>query len=360
MKPLLFVHNHATADRVGQYALLAAAEDLELALHGGRLHHALPAVAELPFRHRHIRQHEAYGLAASGAYRAVLCSTNGRIAPFAAYAGARRAGIPFVLWATLWSLPATPAGRLGAPLVHRLYRNADAVVTYGEHVSDHVRAHGARAPLAAPQAAEGAFWEAAVAAPRREAPFQALWIGRPERGKGLAIALEAWRRAALPDAVLVAVGGGSTDADTPGVRFTGALPPAELRRLYAGSDVLLVSSVRTRRFHEPWGLVVNEAMHAGVPVLASDAVGAAAGGLLAHGRNGVVLPAGDAAALAAALRRLRDDPALRARLAAAAREDVAAHTPDAWVQAIRGALALARAPERRQPAGFGGPRRTRR
>jgi glycosyltransferase involved in cell wall biosynthesis len=340
MKPLLFVHNHAPSDRVPQYAMLAEAEDVELALHGGRLHHALPGESALPFPHRHIRQREAFGLAASGAYRAILCSTNGRVAPFAAYAGARRARVPFVLWATLWSLPTTPAGRLGAPLVHHLYRAADAVVTSGEHVSAHVRAHGARAPVAAPQSSDAAFWEAAITDPRREAPFQALWVGRAEPGKGLAVALDAWERAALPDAVLMVAGAVEPPRRTAAVRFTGALDAYELRRLYAGSDVLLVTSVPTRRFHEPWALVVNEAMHAGVPVVASDAVGAVAGGLVADGRNGVVLPAGDADALASALQRLHDDPALRVRLAAAAREDVATHTPSSWVQAIRGALAL--------------------
>jgi glycosyltransferase involved in cell wall biosynthesis len=351
MRPLLFVHNHAPPDRVAQYARLHAAEELELALHGGRLHHARRTAAQLPLPHRHIRQHAAFRLAASGTYRAVLCSTNGRLAPFAAYAGARRAGIPFVLWATLWALPETAAGRLGAPLVHRLYRDADAVVTYGEHVSAHVRSHGARAPVAAPQASDGAFWQRAPAEPWREAPFQALWVGRAEPGKGLAVALTAWRRAALPDAALVVVGEVPRPT-TPisGVHFTGPLAPTELRRLYAGSDVLLVSSVATRRFREPWALVVNEAMHAGVAVIASDAVGAVAGGLLADGRNGVVVPAGDADALAAALRRLREDPALRARLAATARADVAALTPDAWVQAVRGALALAGAGAATGPA----------
>lgn len=176
------------------------------------------------------------------------------------------------------------------------------------------------------------------------------------------MALEAWRRAALPEAALVVVGVPPRGGEIPGVRFTGPLEPVELRRLYAGSDVLLVSSVRTRRFHEPWALVVNEAMHAGVPVIASDAVGAVAGGLLADGRNGVVLPAGDVGALAAALWRLRHDPALRARLAAAARDDVAAYSPGAWVQAISGALALAGAaaspPSRRQSEGGDEPRRT--
>ena len=47
-------------------------------------------------------------------------------------------------------------------------------------------------------------------------------------------------------------------------------------------------------------MVVNEAMHEGLPVIATDAAG--------DGRNGLVVPAGDDRALAAAIRRLHDDP----------------------------------------------------
>ena len=67
-------------------------------------------------------------------------------------------------------------------------------------------------------------------------------------------------------------------------------------------------SIATRTFREPWGLVANEAMHAGLPVIATDAVGAAAGGLVRHERNGLVVPAGDASALAGAIERLRNRP----------------------------------------------------
>ena len=52
-------------------------------------------------------------------------------------------------------------------------------------------------------------------------------------------------------------------------------------------------------------------MNQNLPVIATDAVGAAAGGLVRHERNGLVVRAGDPDALAAALRRLHDDPALR-------------------------------------------------
>jgi glycosyltransferase involved in cell wall biosynthesis len=249
--------------------------------------------------------------------------------------------VPFVLWATLWSLPSTLPGRLGAPLVHRLYRKSDAVVTLGEHVSAHVREHGAQDPIVALQCSDGAFWESAVTDPWREASFQALWVGRGEPGKGLAVALDAWERAALPDAVLVVVGAVEAPRSVAAVHYTGALDAHQLRRLYAGSDALLVTSVHTRRFHEPWGLVVNEAMHARVPVIASDAVGAVAGGLVKDGRSGLVVPAGDARAMAAALQYLHHDAALRTRLVEAARRDVAGHTPEAWVQAVSSALVRA-------------------
>ena len=110
------------------------------------------------------------------------------------------------------------------------------------------------------------------------------------------------------------------------------VPPVQLRSLYAAADVLVVPSIPTRTFREPWGLVVNEAMNRNLPVIASDAVGAVAGGLVRDGRNGLVVPAGDSRALADALRRLAVDAPLRARLGAAGHSDVQAYTHGAWAQ----------------------------
>jgi glycosyltransferase involved in cell wall biosynthesis len=84
---------------------------------------------------------------------------------------------------------------------------------------------------------------------------------------------------------------------------------------------------------------VNEAMNRKLPVIASDAVGAVAGGLVRDGRNGLVVPAGDAPALARAMRRLADDAALRRRLGEAGGQDVQAYTYDAWAGGFSKALA---------------------
>jgi glycosyltransferase involved in cell wall biosynthesis len=296
-----------------------------------------------------------HGLAASGAYRAVVAGISGRVALPAAHLGARRARVPFVLWATLWAHPRTAAHALSYLPLRRIYRDADAIATYGPHVSAYVRAKGARNPVfEAPQAVDGAFWSAQAEQPRRQDPYQVLFVGRMAGEKGVAVLLQAWRASGCRASAnaLVLVGGGRFRAPSsaPSACFAGPQPPQEVRNFYAGSDVVVVPSVPTREFLEPWGLVVNEAFHQGKPVIATTAVGAVAGGLVRHERNGLVVPAGDAGALAGALQRLRDDAALRERLGSAAREDVRPYTAGAWAAGMACALHAAGASRSRRDA----------
>ena len=347
-RPVLFVTNHAPPFRVGAFAALHEREDVVFALIGGDVQHGGGGGdADLPFPVLRPAEHEVLRLAASGRYRAVVAGLSGRVALPAAYAGARRAGVPFVLWATIWAHPRTPAHALSYLPLRRMYRRADAIVTYGPHVSAYVRAKGARGPVfEAPQSVDDAFWSA-PGDPDRTAPFQVMFAGRDTRAKGRAVLLQAWSLSGLsaPSAALVVVGGGPfrarAAATTGAVVDAGASDPVRMRNFYAGSDVLVVPSVPTRDFLEPWGLVVNEAFDQGVPVIATDAVGAVAGGLVEHERTGLVVPAGDAEALAAAIRRLHDDRTLRERLGAAGRAALAAYTHDAWAAGMARGLAAA-------------------
>jgi glycosyltransferase involved in cell wall biosynthesis len=379
VKPVLFVTGHAPRDRVGAFARLHEVENVEFALFGGPSKHGGgESPRDLPFPHRHIRQHEPPALAASGRYRAVVCSTGGRIALGATWAGARRAGLPLILWTSLWAHPRSAPHALSFLALRRLYRSADAVVTYGSHVSDYVSARGARNVHIAPQAVDNDFWSApdvdpprwpagdsAVASDRPAWPAQAatkfLFVGRPAREKGLRVLTEAWHATGLqaPTAALVLVGAGSNPPWAPaggaagdvrgaegaaraggdGILWMDPVPPVQLRNIYAACDVLVMPSIATRTFREPWGLVANEAMDRGLPVIASDAVGAAAGGLVRDRRNGLVVPAGDSAALAEAIELLAAEPALRARLGEAGAQDVRAFTYDAWAEGFSRALA---------------------
>jgi len=346
-RPVLFVTNHAPPFRVGAFAALHGREDVVFALIGGDVRHGGGGGGdELPFPVLRPPERGVLRLAASGRFRAVVAGLSGRVALPAAYAGARRAGVPFVLWATIWAHPRTAAHALSYLPLLRIYRGADAIATYGPHVSAYVRAKGARAPVVeAPQSVDNAFWSA-PARPLRRAPFQAMFAGRLAREKGLAVLLRAWRSSGLsaPSAALVLVGGGPIRARavaTGAAVVEDAVEPEKLRNFYAGSDVVVVPSIPTRDFREPWGVVVNEAFNQGVPVIATDAVGAAAGGLIEHERTGLVVPAGDGDTLARALRRMNEDGALRERLGTAARAAVASYTHDAWAAGMARALAAA-------------------
>ena len=357
MKPVLFVTGHAPAYRVDAFRRLHESEGVEFALFGGRLKHGGGgSVDELPFPHSRPSEHtlkgasELYALASSGRYRAVVCSTGGRVALPATWAGARRARVPLILWASLWAHPRSVAHAFSYLALRRLYRSADAVVTYGPHVSDYVSAYGAQHVHTAPQSVDNAFWSSPeVSVPSdpkwpAEAAVKFLFAGRPAREKGLGVLVEAWSTSGLqaPTAALVLVGAGSTPPWVPSggaVMCLDPVAPTDLRNFYAAADVLVVPSIPTRTFREPWGLVVNEAMNRGLPVIASDAVGAAAGGLVRDGHNGAIVPAADPVALAAALLRFARDPALRARLGAAGREEVRAYTAEAWAAGFSCALA---------------------
>jgi glycosyltransferase involved in cell wall biosynthesis len=92
------------------------------------------------------------------------------------------------------------------------------------------------------------------------------------------------------------------------VRFEPARAPEALPEVYRGADAVLFPV----QWAEPWGLVPLEAMALGRPVVATGRGGS--GDYLREGENALLFEAGDPAGLSAALVRLSEDPALRARL----------------------------------------------
>lgn len=82
------------------------------------------------------------------------------------------------------------------------------------------------------------------------------------------------------------------------VRFLGFRNQSELPRYYAASDIFVLPSE-----NEPWGLTINEVMCAGLPVVASEEIGAVPD-LVSHGENGFTFPAGNIDRLTDSLERL--------------------------------------------------------
>lgn len=127
----------------------------------------------------------------------------------------------------------------------------------------------------------------------------------------------------LPGVRVVVVGDGPSEptlrAGLPGARFLGRRTGTDLARIFASLDVFVHTGP-----YETFCQTVQEAQAAGVAVVAP-----AAGGpldLVEHGRTGLLVPPLDAGALRHAVRRLRDDPPLRRRLADAGRAAVADRT----------------------------------
>ena len=148
-----------------------------------------------------------------------------------------------------------------------------------------------------------------------------LSVARLVPEKGLDTLVRAVAEAADPRLVLLLAGGGPERepldalARELGVRLV-LLPDLAWERIaerFVAADVFALLSR-----HEPWGVVVNEAAACGLPLVLSDRVGAAFD-LLEDGRNGTLVPVDDHRAAAAALRRLADDPALRAEAGRASR-----------------------------------------
>ena len=114
--------------------------------------------------------------------------------------------------------------------------------------------------------------------------------------------------------------------------FPGFVNQSQLPRHYAAGDVLVLPSR-----HEPWGLVVNEAMACGLPVIASDRVGAAHD-LVRSGENGWTFPVGHAEALAECLDRLAADRQLRSRMSERSRQIITTWDYTAGIRGIKRAV----------------------
>jgi glycosyltransferase involved in cell wall biosynthesis len=314
-------------------------------------------LASAPFPARRLDGGAREALSVAQRYDAVIAPfAGGAILP-AAYAGARRHRRPFVLWASVWAQPRSAAHLLALPVTRHIYRHADAVVAYGEHVRRFVREIRGRDDdvFVAPQSVEPELFARTVSADEIAAFRTAhrlppgpivLYVGRLVPEKGVSVLLDAF--AHLPEpATLVLIGDGPLAAQTrstPRAHLLGPLEREQLPVAYAAAELSVLASVATPRFREPWGLVCNEAMHQGRPVIASDAVGAVAGGLVRDGESGVVVPAGDAPALGRAIARLLADEDLRARLGAGARRAVSAYTYEAMAAGFDRALARAMRP----------------
>lgn len=219
-------------------------------------------------------------------------------------------------------------GRLGGYYSLKYYRGFDALVANTEHIADWIVAQGWPAGrvrcipnfAAAPAHAEPVD-RASLDTPQ-DAPLL-LGMGRLHEVKAHDVSLEVLTR--LPGAYLWIAGVGPQEARLKAmaqalgvadrVRFLGWRTDAPA--LYRTADVCLFPSR-----YEPLGNVVIQAWAHGLPVVAAASQGPSA--LIRSGDDGLLAPIDDADALAAGVRRILDEPMLRAALIEKAAERVEA------------------------------------
>ena len=238
----------------------------------------------------------------------------------AAIAWSRARRVPYVLHVESHDLgPRAPwRRRVKDAVATRVIQAAASVLVVGSAARDSVVARGASRVRVFANTIDVTRWIERAERLERAAHdgLVVLSVGRPVPEKGFDL---------LADACSAA-----------GVRLelvTGGVAEDELAQGYVDADVFALLSR-----HEPWGVVVNEAAASGLPLVLSDQVGAAYD-LLRDGENGFLVPSGDVAAAAAALRRLAGDQALRARMGVRSRELVGdwSYEPsvDNFVAAVR-------------------------
>lgn len=158
-----------------------------------------------------------------------------------------------------------------------------------------------------------------------------VFVGRLEQRKGVVVLVRAFNllQRTHPATRLLVVGDGPerrraealvSDEATEQVHFAGAVDEQEKARLLASADVFAAPALGGESF----GIVLLEAMAAGLPVVASDLPGFRA--VCRDDREGVITPPGQPTQLAAALASLLDDPRRRKRFVAAGRERAWEHS----------------------------------
>ena len=293
-----------------------------------------------------------------GGFDAVWVHGWGKASDCMALVSAIASGVPVLLRgeSNLLNPPSGPKAVAKRTLLSALFRRVSAFLAIGRYNAEFYRAHGVpegRIHLAPYAVDNDAFLaRAAECLPRRDALRRELGIAedRPVvlfSGKLIGVKrpldlLRAFERAAADvPASLVFLGDGALRGELEAyvaergighVHFAGFRNQGELGPYFAVADAFVLPSG-----YEPWGLVVNEAMCFGLPVVASDHVGAT-GDLVREGKNGFVFPAGDVDALADRLRTLLADAELRRKMGAESRRMIAEWGYDQDVAAVLAAL----------------------
>ena len=294
----------------------------------------------------------------------IICGGYNYAASWESLLWARRHRVPFVLWSESNGHD-TRGGRAWVESLKTYFlRHCDRFVVPGKASFEYLKTLGSPAEsiLTAPNAVDNSLFAAQAENTRLHAPeFREklglpfrfiLFVGRLVPEKGVFDLLDAYAKleSSLRSEVgLVFAGDGASKEELtqrakrigPGaVYFPGFVQREDLAGLYALAETLVLPT-----HSDPWGLVVNEAIACGLPIIVSSVAGCS-GDLVEDGWNGYVVPPRDAEKLSVAIDSLVRQPELEQQMSTRSSERIRNHSPEACADGLA-AAAISAATEAR-------------
>jgi len=287
---------------------------------------------------------------------AILCGGYNYVASWQALAWAGKRGVPFLLWSESHLHELRRGRALVELLKSEFIDRCDGFVVPGQWAAEYLRAHKIREDVifTAPNAVDNDLFAGAAAKARRNSAANRrdlnlperyfLFAGRLVREKGVFELLSAY--AGLEENLrkqvgLVFVGDGAgrvelqkqaASISTGSIGFAGFAHREQLAAYYALADMLILPT-----YTDTWGLVVNEAMACGLPVVLSRTAGCGPD-LVKENWNGLLVPPKDAQALTAAMTAMACRPDLCTTMGVRSSERITHFSPTVWSTSIERAL----------------------
>ena len=260
---------------------------------------------------------------------------------------------PLILWTGFWNHPQTFFHKITFPIIKYIYLHSDAVVSYGTHVRDYLISIGVEKDkiFVAQNTADNELYNKEVSIEEKNELLKkigaennkiVLFVGRLQEEKGVDVLLGAIKfKIQNSKFKIIIIGRGPEEEklksfckinNLKNVMFLDYVANAELYKYYNIADIVVVPSITTPQFKEPWGLVVNEAMNQNCVVIVSDAVGAAMGGLIENEKTGFIFPEKDSQKLAETILKILENGELQNKISNAAQEKINNWTYDKMAQ----------------------------
>ena len=286
----------------------------------------------------------------------IICGGYSYIASWQCLYWSRSHRVPFLLWSESNQQDLRRGTRIVESLKKGFLSHCTGFIVPGQSAREYLRSQVLKDDtiFTAPNAVDNDLFSATADQARNDAvqlreklalpDRYFLFVGRLVAEKGVFDLLAAYAK--LEDRLrkqigLVFVGGGACrealeeQAGTilPGVvRFAGFVQRNELANYYALAQALVLPTLS-----EPWGLVVNEAMACGLPIIVSEVAGCALD-LVKPNWNGLLVSPGDTASLSAAMASFAVDPNVCQKMGFKSQYHISHFTPEVWAKSIACAI----------------------